>query len=454
MRRDCTRAACYDARLFHKHIAISAVVLGVLGGCSGEDGPPGPAGIGGMGEPGAPGMDGDPAADAPSISSVTPLEVFLGSTVDVAITGHETSWAAITEADVSFGQGIRILSVANASRTSLVARVEVDLDAEVDTPRTVSVGELEFVQAFRARTSLELELIDGGGVAAQGAIQRVRVHQRDLSQPFEGDPLITAAGSSGHTTEFRGLYTLDLLMRYDVDAALGPTDIVIQSNSGTAVARDAVNVVVTTPLDLSEGTNAATMPEPGASLLYRFIPQSGVTVDVTLANTPIDTENEVYVLNDGSFEGLFGPPSAFPNFGTDEIYVVVSNRSADAGFSFDVELSYAPFPTLVPGVPTVAPLVSQGDVYQIDLASGQTLDVQIDEVLAGGCMFGFADTYVEILNPAGMVVAANNDISIDNFCSQVEWQATTAGAHFVRVLPGPMAFLDFDPSYMITAALL
>lgn len=76
------------------------------------------------------------------------------------------------------------------------------------------------------------------------------------------------------------------------------------------------------------------------------------------------------------------------------------------------------------------------DVFSVNVAAGAKITaVTADPTGQGACFLG-TDTYVEILDPNGAVLAFNDDAG--SYCSVVTAQSLAAGKHYVRVQAPPV----------------
>ncbi|RYZ58831.1 MAG: hypothetical protein EOP08_15970 [Proteobacteria bacterium] len=162
------------------------ITLGLLA-CGGDE-EPGPTGAAGaVGQTGATGPEGPASSSSgavgiPSISGISPAEIFLGYPTVLTISGSGTHW---TEAPaVTFegeGGGVVVDSVELASPTALVVTAHAERTATVG-PRTVRVGNESFA-GFTVSPDLSLEPIGDEPLRA-GGVAFAQLTGRNPLNPF------------------------------------------------------------------------------------------------------------------------------------------------------------------------------------------------------------------------------------------------------------------------------
>ncbi|MFT3713978.1 MAG: hypothetical protein QM817_40470 [Archangium sp.] len=164
------------------HVRASLVVVAVcVVGCAGPAGPAGAEGP--TGPAGATGQTGPSGAQPPSISSVSPLRLFIGRSQEVTVSGSDTKWTSA--ATIDFGAGITVDSVTTASPTGLVAKISVAQTAALGA-RTVTVTEgsdvARYVGAVHVDSPLSVSTV---GTMAQGSILNTHIEMLDVTTPFD-----------------------------------------------------------------------------------------------------------------------------------------------------------------------------------------------------------------------------------------------------------------------------
>lgn len=180
-------------------------------------------------------------AAGPSVSAISPARIFSGRTVDVLISGDDTSFDDATTVD--FGPGLTVEAVRAASPTGLIVTLTSAPDA-APGPRDVVVTDGGRTHAFKGGFSIAPPIeVTTVGTLAQGSVVRLDIVNRDLDNLFDttatGDGFFTRrefthiaiARPSGTTltldevTPFRLRATLSI----DVKAPAGVSDLVVHS---------------------------------------------------------------------------------------------------------------------------------------------------------------------------------------------------------------------------------
>ena len=122
----------------------------------------------------------DDVTTTPSANGVFPATGFSGRDVRVEISGDSTKWGS--SPTVSFGDGITVNKVTQASPTDLFADITI-ADNAVVGPRDVTVTDsnkaLALSQAFTVTSPITVKTF---GSLAQGSIATFEVRQLDFSE--------------------------------------------------------------------------------------------------------------------------------------------------------------------------------------------------------------------------------------------------------------------------------
>ncbi len=263
-----------------------AAALAALLAFSCGKGPAGPAGPQGPAGPAGPGFTG-----GASISAVSPLDVAVGNTVTVSISGFATNWT--NAATVSFGAGTKVTKTVAASATALVATVSVDEMAAPGT-RDVTVTEggssVSFKGAFTIHHKVEAT---AEGSPAPGGVVLVRLDSYDPRYPLDNFPSLTFTpspvyqlpGSLSSATEAEQVFGIDVFLT-DGGTPSGALDAKLTLGSSTDPLDFPGLVTVKAPAfdSLSPGTPVSgTLAKPYDSTTYQadFL-DGGGQWDVTL----------------------------------------------------------------------------------------------------------------------------------------------------------------------------
>jgi len=297
----------------NRFVLLGASLLALYSlGCTGEQGPAGKDG---------PKGDEGPSAD-PSINAVIPGKVFLARDIDVTVSGFNTNWTDATKVD--FGPEITVLKQTIASPTAIVATIQVGEKAALgarDVNVTDTAGTTTYKGAFKIESPLDLTLT---GTSAQGSILVTKAKQLDLSTPFDttttGDgffePIVytglSVSGSAGINGNVQGveLFSADLVVLVDIDAAVGKGDItVISGQIGDTLASPApgsIDIAARTPDVIPEGGSVkGNVGTPLATLLYSFTPSGPGLYSITATAASPDANPNLAVLpKSGKFVDL------------------------------------------------------------------------------------------------------------------------------------------------------
>ena len=434
----------------------SMAALAMLVGCSGDAGPAGPAG-----PAGAPGRDG---TGTPSVSAVSPGQVFLDRRVQVQISGNGTAWEAATPPAPDFGPGITVNGVQVASATSLIADITVGADAAVGA-RPISIDGATYTDAFTVDAPLETTIL---GTQAQGSILIALGEQRDPNTPFSTlqssvFSISAGANSAGEVNEFDP-YFFEALVFVDVMGDTGPTDIMaehgIPGETVMSRAPAALEITARTPTEVTMGTPVTAMAtEPLGTVLFSFTAPANVEVELSAAADNADAAPAFALLPaSGKFADLikYSDTVTIPAGTADELYYLVYwDQSGETGYEISITASeiiptppdsYEPnnaFGSATPvaaGDAISASIVPAGDNdwYAIDLPVNSTLTATVsagETSVCGALGVAGIDSELEIYGTDGSTsLSFSEDINPGNYCSAASHSVLLdAGTYFVRV---------------------
>ena len=411
-----------------------------------------------------------------SISGVIPGEVFVGRSADVLVIGDGTAWDGDTT--VNFGPGILVNTVTVASETAILANITADASAPLG-PRNVSVGDLEFENAFELTSPVQVK--EWRGQTAQGSISIVSLQNLDFENPFDttstGDGFFTplvytniqVTAGEGVNVQLSSVddYSLDFFVLTDVDAAAGAHDLEILSGppdqqvsfrhpaAFEVGAREAVELVGNEPANGS-------ITEPFQSVLYKFEPSSLSIVNAyTFAESPDAAASFALLGPSGSFFELIDVTSTTTFVGEEPYYLIYFDGSGLTGYSYEIgaevqaadampesepnnDTEQAQPADKLPAVMQDASLPDDADVDWIkvvvtpeDVAAGKVLHVWTygDDSLT--------DVVIRVFGPDGKTKIA--DSGDDGFHEDLTTTPLAQnGVHYIKVVPSPEFF---DPAH-------
>jgi len=309
---------------------VSSLLVAAIAACGG----------GSDGHDGAPGKDGASGSTTPSVSAVQPTVGYASRTIDVTISGNETTWAAAAKAD--FGANIKVNKLTVASPTSLVANITIDGAAALG-PRDVTVTDdagkpQVWKAAFNVKSPVQITVSPEGGIP-QGGIGSVHVQLLDMSGPF--DAANVTVDLKGRTDVIAGSanatdFALDFGVQADVLAAAGDIDIVITNGADMKTAivtpvSKAFKVASRAATKLT-GSISGTIQTETDTALYSYAPADANARFVqfnTLGSKDQVTASVLdktgsYAKAIGGFAGAFGRTTT----STDLVYIVIGDSQS------------------------------------------------------------------------------------------------------------------------------
>jgi hypothetical protein len=323
----------------HK-LRFAIVSMVGLAACKGSEGGLGPAGPSG---PSGPSGIMNPA----SVSAIVPDSAFLGRTVDVEVSGFNTTWSASTTAD--FGTGVTVMKTNAASATALVVTISVDPTAALG-PRDVKINDGANQETFKGAFTIESPMkLTTQGTQAQGTIILVSGLTSDLTTLFDatsvgGNPLFgippsfpnfnftPVPGAIISVTNVTPL-TFDAQVAYDVMATPGPLTLNAKSGPPDSTTTDftvpnALNMQqrMATPLT-SNTTTSITVDKAFASSLHSFAPGGDVHIVDVATRTKSSTASPIFNIlpSSGKFQDSisgFATDFTFVTLTADNFYVI------------------------------------------------------------------------------------------------------------------------------------
>ncbi len=447
--------------------------------CTGSGGESGRPGDARPGDPGAKGEPGDP--QAPSISAVTPNEVFLARTMDVTLSGFGTDWSEDTTVVFDTESApdevdIEVLGVRWASPTALVATIRTDADTAVGL-RTVSVvqGEQYLVLEGGFNVLGSLEVLGagsfGGTASRQGSVWQAWVIQRDPSTPFhprlnkvwiEGGWDIFFPSENGHT--------LLVALTVDVFATPGPASFFVDSGPPDtpllSVAPGAVDVQESLPQVVTTSEVALTLATFESKLLAIDL-QAGQLANIELspaANTPptflyfaaalppSGRWKHNLAFKRASEAGLRPVQQIFaPQAGRYFLSITKSGfeTAFDLGVSIQKQAAVPTALTLATGTPLTLLRETlfglDADVFSFEANEGQRIKIDLGAGSADACgPVGAINADAELTDAEGNQVAFGV-VTEDNFCPEVRVSAPKTGTYYLRVAPTQKTVFQLFP---------
>jgi len=332
-------------------ILFSATLLGSAA-CAGDTGPEGPKGP--KGDPGSDGSNGGGdtgggSSVSETISAVTPSSAFIARTIDVVVSGDNTTWDSSTKVD--FGSSVKVNKITVGSPTAILANITVADDAD-EGAIDIKVGEDTYKGTFSLKSPVALG--DSAGKADQGGLVLYPAARGlDFTTPFDttstGDgfftPLVyTNLAADGATALILNAsdYTLGFAALIDVNAAAGPSPLTILSGpAGGDITKfpspKALNVTARTPKPISAAAQASFTPSaPLATGLFVYTPAdaSGRIVTVTPGSDDAAAGPAVFVLDkSGKFSTAIASlvsQAQFISSSTDKFFIVALDSQGGA----------------------------------------------------------------------------------------------------------------------------
>jgi Quinohemoprotein amine dehydrogenase, alpha subunit domain III len=333
----------------------------------------------------------------PSVSSISPAEVFLARTLDVHLAGFGTMWTDGTTVD--FGQGIMVNHVTAASATGLVANITIAADAPTG-PRDVTVMDAGKNELFHAAFDVQSPVaVTFGGTQAQGSFLNVHIAARDLENLFDdtttGDGLFTPLVHTNLKVTVPAGTTFDIdapttsVSKFTIDGVLFVDATAPAAKGGvTVVSGPAGGPLVQNPspgvLDLQARTATAVAsgtPASGNEMkafdsgLYTFTPTAATSIQ-ELSITPSDQMAGTFMAilpKSGAFADAIGfkTSALLPATSTDPFFLVAWDQSGTAGYTYQIARTE-----------TQATALALSD-QNISLATAQTV-ASLPAVITGG----------------------------------------------------------------------
>lgn len=415
-------------------------LCGAMAACSAEAGPTGPTGAEGPAGPPGPGT-------APSISAVSPLNVYLEHLDTVVISGSGTAWDANTVVD--FGAGVSVQSLTVASPTAILAHVLADSSAALG-PRSIVVRSAadttRFEDAFQIEAPLELTL--RGSWIPGGQLQAL-VYQRNAERPFQLPGHL--AGASAYLPEagvhgFGGFpedRTLELNLRIPLNVPAIPTSLAVVSGTDQTVSRSEpidMPELVTVPTPLGTSVQG-TISEPYGTVVHEYRTRAGVAVGFTVAGVsayPVGPDSMTVAAGGWAF---YARQEA-----TWFVSLYAPNSAAGASYTFTVDTTtVTPVPlSQTPATGSLSGLHGT-DFYSVELAVGEVLTVTLTDGPTDSCT-GTIDAAVTVRSPSDEAVWVESG-GCPGFST---FPAAVAGTYSVDVIAWPDCECTFDYSIAAT----
>jgi len=429
----CRSCALHPVAAFTRLVSTVLIV-----GCTAEAGPVGP-----QGPEGPDGPMGEGAV--PSISLVSPLNLYLEYEDTLIVSGSSTQWNTNTTLDL--GAGITVNRLTVASPSALVAMVEVDSTAELG-PRGVVVRSdtdtLTFADAFRVDAPLEVDfigsLVPGGRISGDVLLRNPEQSFPALGEPFALHTYLSEGGILGSAQPVSA-EEMSMLYYLPLNAPPGPTRLVIEEAvAGIKWRSEFFDLPSAAVVPGPYGTSlAGQLTEAGGSATYSIDARAGHMVAIAV-DSPSGGFTHGLILPDSSHESIGQTFYAFENrrwFAL--VYDLRENPSQSLDYTLRIDtLSIAP-PTL-DTIPTAGSLsgLYLTDVYAVDLAVGQTLTVTLTDGATDSC--ATIDAAVFVRDPTGRAIR----IEIGGCTVLVTDPVAVAGTHTVFVTPNPTCACSFD----------
>lgn len=340
-------------------VALLAAALAAAGGVGCGDGDPGAAGeagpAGDAGPPGeAPGPEGPPGPPGPSIEvdprpalvACVPGALYLGHTATVTVSGDDTSWAD-GAVELDLGDDVWVDQLVVASRTALVADVEVSIDA---APGAIdlTVGDLSLPEAVEVLPSLVVQAESASPLNGSSVV--LDVVAPDPGHPMDPASLVVEVpGAEGvHAAiESASAFTARVRVSADVFAPAGDFDVVIHSGAAEVVSSRApagLGLATREPTALDLAAMPVDVAAPGAvgSHLYALdppAPLSKVKLDLVVSGGEgAGTPTMLIVPPSGVLSEVIaaGATATFLAEGDAPYYVIVTDASGATDYVYDL----------------------------------------------------------------------------------------------------------------------
>lgn len=454
-------------------VGLLASTLGAVG-CSGSDGAQGA-----KGDPGSKGDKGDPATGgSASVNGLTPALAYLGRTVDVIISGDNTSWD--DKSTVDFGDAkIKVNSVKAASPTALVANITVDPAATIgahDIKVTDAAGSESFKATFAVKSPLAVTVDQPAGVE-QGGLAIVHLQMLDLTTPFDANN-ISASFSSATLgvlgTSVAGDFSMDILVQADVNEAAADVDILVSSGAKgmttDSPAPKGLKVAARTPDALTDMGSGKIATYTDTSL-FKITPADAGLHFIQTTMGSMDGLPTVELLpKDGKWSSAIVKSyglAALSTQSTDPIYAIVGDTglllnnpfAPPPPYSFTITLFDSPATAAAENegakgndTPVLANAVAKlpGLVQGAKLSSDTDVDYFKFNVPAGTktvhiASAGVADIIVKLVDVDGVAVLATSlDATVQE---DLTFDVAAPGDYFVEVSGSPGYFDPAQPDY-------
>ena len=451
-------------------------VLPLIGitSCTGATGPAGTDGESVRGDDGLPGAAGDPPPG--TLRSISPSQLFLGRTVDVALEGFGTAWTedaviAFDPASPSDDQDITVVEVRRGSPTALVATVIVSQEA-VQGLRdvTVTMGEevARLEGALRIAQPLELLVFPQVESIHQGGLAAPVTQMNDPRTPFTPGSLSWIPGGARTLVYILEPYYAGAFVSVDVFAATGPTTLHVSTPAGAglqvieSVAPGVIDVRARTPELISDNRISMVFDDFGTRLFEvetnnREALQIAIDVDTTAADFAF------YVLPpSGRWEQLLSetvhqstaplPPEAYayaPSAGS--FYFLVRPFGNNLGYELEIDVQRRDvFPMAITAPATIErPTLTAPnlDVFEITADAGDIITAIIGDGPTDTCApTGAIKAEMWVVDAAGNTMPGYRAYPT-NLCPRIEVPVPEQGTYSIVVgahTKQPFEFLDGD----------
>ncbi len=441
------------------------------------------------GDKGADGAKGADGNTSPSVSAISPTTAFASRTIDVSISGNETTWATAATAD--FGANIKVNKLTVASPTSLLANITIDGAAKLgarDVTVTDDAGKTQVWKgAFNVKSPVEVTINPSTGIP-QGGFGSIHVKLVDTSVPF--DAANTTVTLKGRNDVIAGSpqasdFALDFGVQADVLAVAGDIDVIITNgaDSKTAVvtpltkafkvsARSATKLAGSVSGTIETETDTALYSYAPADANARFI-QFNLLESADSVSASILPKSGSYASPIGGFGGVWGRTTK----STDLVYIVVADSQSlfgagpvPASFKlgvldvpvtpiaepaesmvtnndkFDVATAIATFPALYTG--TLGYTGTTGlkdlDFYKVTIAGASAGTPKTIHMATGGD--GQTDTVIDLFDIDGttsLKLSKDADYQEDLVSDPI----TKNGDYYVVVEPSKQGFSASHAAY-------
>jgi hypothetical protein len=290
---------------------LGLVALTALVACAGDTGP--------AGAKGDTGPAGPAGGTTDSVNGITPAKAFLGRKATIEISGNNTKWESLKASDISFGDGIKVTEVVNASATALLVSVDI-ADTAKTGARDITVGG----KVYKGFQILAPGQITGSaGTLAQGSIAVGTVKNLDIENPFDTD-FIDFKTLTGGVTAAIGtpkVFSTDFQLLMDVNATAGARALVLDNGDGTTYQTDVpVTIAARTPgvFNLTTPAEVSLGSKPLESQLFSVDVDPNSIVNITVAAAGNATASPAFALLPASGKwadqiGSFNKTADLPN---------------------------------------------------------------------------------------------------------------------------------------------